>query len=64
MPGSVAAELRAKLSPEMLAVCLVLDRELEREFPPASGDAADKYRDGRRDGMIHVRTMIERQQVS
>jgi hypothetical protein len=60
MPNSVADEYRQKLSPELRAVCEMLDRELVRELPPSMSDETDWERRGRLNGLRRAISLIER----
>ena len=60
MHGSAAEMQRRKLSPDALAICHMIDAEIEREVPPPMTAETPIYRDGLYAGMRRVLTMIER----
>lgn len=64
MKGSAADQRRRKISAAFREVCEMIDREIARcqdsALPPATSDETPIYRQGLRDGMRRVATMLER----
>ena len=64
MRGSVSDMRRRKISAAFREVCEMIDREVDRcqdsNLPPASTDETPIYRQGLRDGMRRISTMLER----
>lgn len=62
MSGSVAAQARAKLSPELRAVCEAIDKSIADMAAKPSHDSqrVNDWREGFRDGLIALRSTLER----